>query len=35
VRAFSFQAGRLGPRGRINVDQTLLKQVIEQKANSG
>jgi hypothetical protein len=32
VGAFSFQAWRLGHRG---VDHTLLKQVIEQKANGG
>jgi hypothetical protein len=33
VRSFSFEAGRFGSRGRIYINYTLLKQMIEQKAN--
>jgi hypothetical protein len=33
--AFTFQACRLGPGRRINVDHTFLKQVIEEKPNGG
>jgi hypothetical protein len=33
VHAFSFQAWRLRPGGRISVDYTFFKEVIEQEPN--
>ena len=35
MSAFPFQTWWLGPGGRIKVYDTLLKEVIEQKPNSG